>query len=187
MIDMRTPQVAVGGLTAATTPGALALCDAHGCARTVADNVASLDCQIIFTGLGPRPRTVSFARPAGHTGSPSASAPLSVMRPADLSVTLDDGTGIAVPGSKLAAGQPALIVGRAPESSTRSADKPIRTLIGLGQDALLGHFAEGNAALRERVAQLESQQARIAALEARLAAPATVADATGHGADARHG
>ncbi|MBI2396896.1 MAG: hypothetical protein HYV17_03810 [Xanthomonadales bacterium] len=137
--------------------------------------------QPIVAGNAPMGEDRSGHAPVAFVGQ----APVNVIGPVTagdwiIASGRDDGSGVAVPGAMLGPDQHALIVGRALESSNARERRPVRTLIGLGQEALLGHLARDNATLRERVAQLEAQQARIADLESRLAAltaPAALADA----------
>jgi hypothetical protein len=64
-------------------------------------NVASFQCAITFASAGPRSLSATFSASTTHAGSSSNSAPLSVMRFADLSVSVDDGSASALPGARI--------------------------------------------------------------------------------------
>jgi alpha-tubulin suppressor-like RCC1 family protein len=69
--------------------------------RTANGNVASFECAISFSSAGPRSLSAQFAGSATHADSSSANAPLSVMRFADLSISVDDGRASSIPGARI--------------------------------------------------------------------------------------
>ncbi|MBI2396888.1 MAG: hypothetical protein HYV17_03770 [Xanthomonadales bacterium] len=148
-------------------PGQVVAWTAQGISRNMAGALRAMvvSSEPIVAGNAPMSGDRSGHAPVAFVGQ----APVDVIGPVAagdwiIASGRDDGTGIAVPGAKLGAGQHALIVGRALESSTAPERKPIRTLIGLGQEALLGQLAEDNAVLR---AELDSLRARLDALSQR--------------------